>query len=138
MARPKQAEECAMREEPFDENEIALFERLKTMDAKKLAAKVPVWAKPINPPKPFVFKPHQPPVFPSYVKPNAISEPTYSLHYCVDGPLAGSRLAICDEFGRFLRCTLPFTIGGVTGRYVLSDPIELPLSLKFETPPRGE
>ena len=124
-----------MREEPFDENEIALFERLKPMDAKKLAGKVPLWAKPVNPPKPFVFKPNQPPVFPAHVKPNAIREPTYSLRYCVNGPFAGSRLAICDEFDGFLRCTLPFTIGGVTGRYVLSDSKNAYSPLKWEPAP---
>lgn len=60
-----------MRKEPLDENELAMFKRLQTLDPKKLAARLPAWIKTHNrltaAPKPFVFKPNQPPVFPSWI-----------------------------------------------------------------------
>ena len=119
-----------MREEPFDENEISLFERLKTMDAKKLAAKVPAWAKPCNPPQPFVFKLGAKPVFPAHVKPNTILAPSYSGHLCLDGPFEGAHLSLCDEFGRDLD-TLTFTIRDFTGYYALAAPSKSKASLSL-------
>jgi hypothetical protein len=65
---------------PLDDNELALLARLKGIhDTAKLAAKLPAWIKTHNrltaAPKPFVFKPNQPPVYPSWVLACGKSEP---------------------------------------------------------------
>jgi hypothetical protein len=61
----------SLRPTPLDDNELALLRRLKEInDTAKLAARMPAWIKTHNrlcaPPKPFVFKPNQPPVYPSW------------------------------------------------------------------------
>lgn len=69
-----------LRPTPLDADELALLARLKEIDdTAKLAARLPAWIKTHNrltaPPKPFVFKPNQPPVYPSWVLACGKSEP---------------------------------------------------------------
>lgn len=58
-----------MRVEPLDENELALYQRLKEItDSRRLNAMMPAWIKAHNraiaAPKPLVFVPDQPPKYP--------------------------------------------------------------------------
>ena len=59
-----------MRVEPLDEDELALYQRLKEItDSRRLNAMMPAWIKAHNravaAPKPLVFVPDEPPKFPS-------------------------------------------------------------------------
>jgi len=60
-----------MRDTPLDENELAKLARLKKTDPAKYPAMMPAWIKTHNRlvavPKPFEFKPHQPPAYPSWI-----------------------------------------------------------------------
>jgi|GEM_PF-5231746 len=62
-----------VRPDPLDENEIALFQRLKLItDTKKLQSRLPAWIKKHQksgqPPKPFEFIEGAKPVYPANVK----------------------------------------------------------------------
>lgn len=58
------------RQSPFDENEIAKFQNLFSLDEKKLASRLPTWIKShmrsIALPKQFVFIPNAKPVYPTW------------------------------------------------------------------------
>lgn len=59
-----------MRCTPLDEDEIRMLKNLKAMDPKKLAARVPAWAKPkrlVSAPR---FVPGAAPVYPRQSQPN--------------------------------------------------------------------
>lgn len=60
-----------LRETPFEPNEIAKFKLLKQIKPERLAARLPAYVKKhlnaVAVPKPFVFVPNQPPVYPTSI-----------------------------------------------------------------------
>ena len=57
----KKFRECRLSQEEVDH-----FNHLKAIDPKKLAAKVPTWARPVLLPKPFKFVAGAKPVYPAW------------------------------------------------------------------------